>query len=103
MQSLSEWLRPHLDPIALAIVATLLVIFGGELNRWVRKSVRRYHFVVRLMVFILVCAVGYGVATVFITELVSQMLGGLSNHYLALVVALIFIGLGLIAEERNQL
>lgn len=87
----------------MAIIATLLVIFGGELNRWVRKSVRRYHFVVRLLVFILVCAVGYGVATVFMTELLSQMLGGLSDRYLALVVAAIFIGLGLIAEERNQL
>ncbi len=103
MQQLSEWLRPNLEPIALAMIATLLVMFGNDLNKWVRKSVRRYHFFVRLLVFILVCAVGYGLATVFMTKLLAQMLGGLSNHYLAIVVGAIFIGLGLLAEERNQL
>lgn len=103
MQTLSEWIRPHLHPVALAMVATILVVFGAELNRWVRKVVRKHHFFVRLLVFILVCGVGYGVATVLLTKLLADILGAINNHYLAVVVALIFVGLGLVAEERNQM
>ncbi len=103
MQDLSEWIRPHLHPVALAMVATVLVVFGSELNRWVRKSVRKYNFFVRLLIFVLVCGAGYGTATVLLTKLLADILGSISNHYLALVVALIFVGLGLAAEERNQM
>ena len=103
MQQLSEWMRPHLQAIALAMIATLLVVFGNDINRWVRKHVRKYHFFVRLMVFILVCAVGYGVATVLLTKFLADLLGSIGNHYLAIVVAIVFLLLGLAAEERNQL
>jgi len=103
MQSLSEWIRPHLYPIAMAMVATLLVVFGGDINKWVRKTVRNYNFFVRLLIFILICGAGYGIATVFLTKVLARMLGSVGNHYLAIVVALIFIALGLIAEEKNQM
>lgn len=103
MYSLSEWMRDYLDPISMAIVATVLVIFGNDINRWIRKIVRQYHFLVRLAVFILVCAFGYGLATVMLARLLSGVLGSISNYYLSLVVVAIFIILGLTAEERNQL
>ena len=85
------------------MVATLLVVFGADINRWVRKLVRKYNFFVRLLVFILVCGAGYGMATVLLTKLLADILGSINNHYLALVVALIFARLGLAAEERNQM
>ena len=103
MQTLSEWIRPHLQPVAMAMVATILVVFGGEINRWVRKSVRKHNFFVRLLVFILVCGAGYGLATVLLTKLLANILGSIGDHYLAIVVALIFVALGLVAEERNQM
>lgn len=103
MQHLSEWMRDYLNPISMAIVATILVIFGNDLNRWIRKMVRQYHFLVRLSVFILVCAFGYGVATVLLAKLLADVLGSISDYYLSLVVAAIFVILGLTAEERNQM
>lgn len=103
MQQLSEWMRPHLQAIALGMVATVLVVFGNDINRWVRKCVRKYHFFVRLIIFILVCAVGYGVATVVLTKALTEILSQIGNHYLAIVVAIAFLLLGLAAEERKQL
>lgn len=96
-------MRPHLYPIAMAMVATLLVIFGSDINRWVRKSVKKYNFFARLCIFVLLCGAGYGMATVFLTKILARMLGAAGNQYLAIVVALIFVGLGLIAEEKNQI
>jgi hypothetical protein len=103
MDQLSEWMHPHLHGIALAMIATILVIFGNDINRWVRKLVRKYNFIVRLLVFIVVCAAGYGIATVFLTQALAKLLGSIHNHYLPIVVAIIFLALGLTAEERNQM
>ena len=103
MQEISHWLRPHLNAISLAMIATVLVVFGSDVNLWVRKHVRKYHFFVRLVTFILVCAVGYGFASVVLTKVLAKLLNKIGDHYLALVVAAIFLILGLVAEERKQL
>lgn len=103
MYSLSEWMRDYLTPISMAIVATVLVIFGNDLNRWVRNMVRKFHFLIRLSVFILVCAFGYGLATIMLAKVLAELLGSISNYYLSLVVLAIFVILGLTAEKRNQL
>ena len=40
----SQWLYPWLGEIALAIMATLLVIYGETVNRMVKRQVSGMHF-----------------------------------------------------------
>lgn len=61
---LGQWFRPYQYQAALAMIATLLVIFGNEINNTVKRLVAKQHFIVRTFVFILVCAFGYGLLTV---------------------------------------
>ena len=99
----SNWMRNGLFSIAMAIVATLLTIYGGHFNKAVRDLTKKYPFMVRLMIFVCLCAFGYGLLTLLAAKLLCNMLGGLNNHALAPVVILIFIVIGFIAERKKNI
>ena len=65
--TLSRWSRSHLSDISLALMATLFVLFGPALNARVKNTVSSLNFFLRTLIFVLVCAVGYGLAIVFLT------------------------------------
>lgn len=87
----------------MCIIATLLVIFGNDINRFVRSLLVKQYFIVRLGIFVLVCAMGYGVATLFLADILFKMLATIPKQYLALSMVIIFILLGLTAEKRKQI
>ena len=99
----SQWLYPWLWEISLAIMATLLVIYGHTINKMVKRQINSLHFFFRTLIFILLCAFGYGALLVFVTPYVSKLLASVSLIYLGPLVLGIFIGLGLIAEKKNHI
>ena len=40
----SGWIHSNLAAISTAIVTTLLVIFGDEINGFIKKKIRNYNF-----------------------------------------------------------
>ncbi len=98
--ALSRWSRGHLYEISLAIMATLFVLFGPALNAWVQRSISQLNFFLRTLIFVLVCAVGYGLAIVFLTPYLSQGLGHFNNYTLAPVLLLVFFLIGVLADRQ---
>ena len=98
----SGWLRPHLMTVALMIVATLLVLYGNNVNAAVKRQIQHYHFVLRTFIFILLCAFGYGLLTSLLTPFVASQLASLSNFTLFPVVLTLSITLGILAERKRQ-
>lgn len=103
MDQITNFLRQHLHDMAIAMIATLLVIFGNDINRFIKSLVKKHHFIVRLTIFVLVCAIGYGLATVFLADFLVAMLRSIPRQFLALSIVIIFIFLGLAAETRRQI
>lgn len=103
MNLIQNTLRPHLSSIALAIVATLFVIFGNDLNRMVKRQVKSLAFPLRVGVFICVCAFGVGAAAVYLQRLLHNALRGLTDLQLLLTLVGVFVGLGLLAEHKRVL
>ncbi|WP_281558685.1 DUF3392 domain-containing protein [Thalassomonas sp. RHCl1] len=103
LAEMGQWLRPYQYQLALAIIATLLVLFGNDINRWLKKLLSGQHFVVRLVVFVVVCAFGYGLATVWLTALLAQQLAKIPNLYFMPACLLAFIILGLFAQKQRQI
>ena len=103
LSALSRWLREYVDMLALAMTATVLIIFGGDINRWVKRKVNKYNFAIRLLVFVLLCAVGYGLATIYTGHLVADFLRQINDVYLFPLIVLLLIGLGLIAENKQHM
>ncbi|RUB65527.1 DUF3392 domain-containing protein [Pseudomonas aeruginosa] len=97
--TLSHWSRSHLSDISLAIMATLLVLFGPAINAWVQQRIGSLNFVFRTLLFVLICAVGYGLAMVFVTPWLAKGLGYFNNYTLAPVLLLVFFVIGMIADR----
>lgn len=105
-QLLLDWgalFRPYVRDIALALVATALVVFGDNINAFVRRQTLALHFFWRTLIFILLCAFGYGALTIFLTPLVAAQLAKLTNLWLPWITLAIFIALALLAQRKRQL
>lgn len=100
---LGHWFRPYQYQSALAIIATILVIFGNDINSAIKRLVAKQHFIVRTLVFVLVCAFGYGLLTVWLTSILAQQLAKLPNLFLVPVVFVTFFILGMYAQKQRHI
>lgn len=96
---LSSWSRGHLAQISLAIMASLLVLGGPSLLSWLRSFFAHWHFVLRTLLFVLIC-IAFGLATIYLTPWIGKGLGYLNNYTLAPVLLVIFILIGVFADRR---
>jgi len=103
LNDLGQWFRPYQYQSALAIIATVLVIFGHQINGAIKRLVVKQHFIIRTLVFVIVCAFGYGLLTVWLTSLLAQQLARLPNLYLLPVVFFIFFTLGMYAQKQRHI
>jgi hypothetical protein len=99
----SEALRPHLFQIAIALSATVLAIFGNDINRAVKRLVNKHPFVVRAIVFVLLVAFAYGAATLYLSSLLARGLAWLDDRSLAAVVIVAFVLVGILAEQKGHI
>ena len=100
---LGQWFRPYQYQSALAIIATVLVIFGNDINNAIKRLVVKQHFIIRTSIFILVCAFGYGLLTVWLTSILAQQLAKLPDLYLLPVVFTVFFTLGIYAQKQRHI
>ncbi|WP_428241410.1 DUF3392 family protein [Gynuella sp.] len=101
MIDFSHWLRPWMPQLCMAVIASLLVIYGNNINRAVKQLVQGSHFIIRTAVFVLLCAVGYGMATVLLAPLLLKLLFSFGAQWYGLVIVLIFIVIGMLAQKHN--
>ncbi len=99
---LAEMMRPHNAEIALAMVATLLVIFGDLINGLLRRLVRKQPVWLRITAFIGLCTFGYGAISVFLTPVLSNLLQHQSSLVYVLTVVLSFLIVGILAERFQK-
>ena len=102
----SQWLYPWLSEISMAIVATVLVLSLGSLNRLLKRQISSMHFIFRSLIFILLCSIGayaFARVLVYLTPLLGKFLASVGMIYLGPLIVCIFIALGLIAEKKNQI
>lgn len=98
----SSWFRPHLTFISSALIATILVIYGDRINKAVWALVKGAHFILRTMVFIALCAFGYGALSVYLVPFIRKAFLATGSVWLGVVVVLTFIGIGLLAEKLSR-
>lgn len=100
--TISGYVRPHTDDIALALVATLLVIFGDTINDLVRRMIRGQPIWLRVGVFVALCTFGYGALSVWLTPVLESYLRTLSSGLYLTIIVGAFVLVGLLAERYNS-
>jgi len=103
LQPVADWFIPYRSQCAMAIIATLLVLYGGDINNAIKRMIAPMHFALRTVIFILVCAFGYGMFTVWLTPILAQQIARLPNVYEAPAVLAFFVVLGAIAQKQRQI
>lgn len=98
--SLSQWSRSHLSDISMALMAATLVLAGPHVNRWLRRQTATLNFIFRTLIFILVCAIGYGVAMIYLTPQLKLLLAQLNNYTLFPVLLVLFALIGIFADRN---
>ncbi len=99
----SQLIRPILPQVSLAMTSTVLAVFGSDINGWFKALIKKRHFFIRVTAFVLLVAFGYGALNLVVSHLVSQMLMKTDDAWLSPAVLGVFIGLGVLAEERRQI
>ncbi|MBC3765598.1 DUF3392 domain-containing protein [Neptunicella marina] len=100
---LTSWMAPYSGEIALSILATILVVWGDVINKHIKRILSPYHFILRTSAFVLICAFGYGLLTVFLTPFVKQLLLMIPGTYRGISVVAVFLFLGYQAEHRRYI
>ena len=102
-----DWLvrktHAHLPSICFGIIATVLAIFGQDLNRWVRSRTRDLHFIFRTLIFIFLCVVGYAWLTLTVAPHLAWLIARLPARFIPVVVLSIFVVLGVLAERKRKI
>lgn len=99
----SSYLRPYLQDISLAFVATLLVVFGDHLNGFIKRAVSGWVFMARIGVFVLMCTFGYGFLTLWGQPFAYWLLTHIEPSFRPLAILLSFCFLGFLAERKRYL
>lgn len=99
---LADLMRPHNKAIALAMVTTLLVIFGDVINGAFRKLLRKQAVWIRVTAFIGLCAFGYGAFIVWITPVLASFLMHRNSIAYVFIIIVSFIVVGVLAERFQR-
>ena len=101
----SGWIEAHhyLLEISLAQIATILVVYGGEMARYFRNLLKKNPFFIRVLGFIFLNAFGIGIATVFGGRLLTAFYRGFSPVFRMPVIFVVFIVIGVLAERKKQI
>ena len=98
--TVSDWLRAHQEFSVTAVTAAVLVLGGSFVNRSVKRLFSSNHFLIRTVVFILLCSLGYGILATWLDWGLSSLMHHIDNPYYGPVVILIFIAIGILAERK---
>lgn len=102
LATFADFMRTHIAQIALAIIATSLVVFGDEINNLLRLLLKRQPLWLRLSAFILLCSIGYGALSVWLTPRLEFFLKGLSDWQLLTAIGVSFFLLAIIAQRQRR-
>lgn len=98
--TLSRWSRSHLSDISLAIMATLFVLFGPVLNAWVQRNIAGLNFILRTLLFVIFCALVYGLGIIYLSPWLAKGLAQFNNYTLAPVLILVLFIIGVVADRN---
>ncbi len=101
--SLSRLLSPYYTDLSIMLMATILVVYGDVINKHLKRILSPYHFVIRVSLFVLLCAFGYGALTLFGAPFLHHIIAYLPWQYQGAGFVTAFLAIGILAERRRYI
>ena len=102
LHQIALFLQAHSPSIAVGIVSTVLAIFGGNINRRIRKTTKGFPFLARFSLFVFLCSFGYAFLSSQSAKLLRDWMRTLPDPWLVGFVAGIFLLLGFLARSGKD-
>lgn len=100
---LASFIRTYMHEICFGITAVTLVLIGPYINSTLRKLVKKLHWFLRYVVFVIVCTAGYTFLGEIAYQGVKTLLTGCSNPLLVLITLIAYLILAWIAKEQKMI
>lgn len=98
----SNWFWGYRNIIVASWVAVLLVLYGDSINKSLKRLMRPYHYVVRILAFVVLCSVGYSILAHYGEVLINHTLQLPERSWFTVIVIGIYFVLGGLAESKHQ-
>ncbi|MGS0676170.1 DUF3392 domain-containing protein [Shewanella sp. 30m-9] len=99
---LGGFITPWLAEVSTAIIACCLVVFGADINRFLRRYFAGRSFLLRTLIFVIVNAFGYGLIIINLSPLLAQYMAKIPLHWLFVLLVTIFFAIGSWAQRNRQ-
>ncbi len=93
----------QLGVICMAQVTTFLVIYGPIIEVMMRKSLKKQVFVLRVSGFVLLHAFLFGILSMVLAGFLALGYQLIAYPWQPVVMLLVFLGIGLLAEEHRKI
>ena len=100
---IEKWMDSYLLQICMALMATVLTLYDDDIIIVFKKRLRNQTFMVRVTVFVLMCAIVFGVLTVVGAELLVKFLRPLGVGYWLIILVGAFIIVGIAELRKNYI
>ncbi len=93
----------QLGVICMAQITTLMVIYGPAVEVIIRRNLKKYPFLLRVAGFVLLHAFLFGIMGIALAGLLALGYQVLAYPWQPVVMLLVFLGIGLLAEEHRKI
>ena len=101
--AVSRALSPYYTEMSIMLMATILVVYGDIINGHVKRILAPYHFMLRISLFVLLCAFGYGALTLYGAPFLKHVIAYLPWQYQGVGFVAAFMAMGFLAERRRYI
>jgi hypothetical protein len=101
--AISKALSPYYTEMSIMLMATILVVYGDIINGHVKRLLAPYHFMIRISLFVVLCAFGYGALTLYGAPFLKHVIAYLPWQYQGAGFVAAFMMIGFLAERRRYI
>lgn len=96
-------IRTHLSEVCFGMTAVTLILAGPYINRFVARITRKFHWLTRYLVFVLMCVIGYGALVQILYRGLKFWLTGQRSFALVVFTVIIYLVLAYFARKEKHI
>jgi len=100
---IAKLIRPNLTEVCFGMTAVTLVLSGPYINSFVAGLTEKLHWLVRYMVFVLMCTIGYGALSQILYRGLKHWLTGQNSFGLVAFTVVIYLVLAYFARKQKRI
>ena len=100
---IAKLIRPNLSEVCFGMTAVALVLSGPYINSFVASLTVKLHWLVRYLIFVLMCTIGYGALVQILYRGLKYWLTGQHAFALVAYTTVIYLVLAYFARKQKRI